>query len=357
VARSPADAGLGARFYLIGYLPTYAAALFLLVLVWAGAPGWSDRADHRIRFTAAWATASHLSLGEVVMLALAVALLAVVLHPLQLALMSVFQGSWPAWLGARWARRRQKTRRDRLARAARLPHGPELTEEAIQRTGAAGYQLRRYFPQPDHLLRPTALGNVLAAIDDSAGRTYGLDAVIAWPRLYPVLGEPTRSLVDDRRDTLDAAVRLAATMAVTAFAALILLVRSGWWALLALIPLAVAALAYNAAVQAALAYAETVQVAFDLYVLIYSLPCGWNCPDGRTPRRSSTSNGAISGARESRCPSHWNTPRETTRVAPEKMDKTAAGSCPSLFVLAPRPGRGTRPRSGPAATRGTRPPR
>ena len=74
VARPSADASFGGRFYLVGYLPTYAAALFLLVLVWAGAPGWSGRKDHQLSFTAAWATASHLSLGEVVMLALAVAL-------------------------------------------------------------------------------------------------------------------------------------------------------------------------------------------------------------------------------------------------------------------------------------------
>jgi hypothetical protein len=52
---------------------------------------------------------------------------------------------------------------------------------------------------------------------------YGLDAVTAWPRLYPVLGEQCRTLVDDRRDTLDASVRLAATMAVTALASLVLL--------------------------------------------------------------------------------------------------------------------------------------
>lgn len=264
VTRPPADIG-GGRFYLTGYLPTYAAALFLLLLVWAGAPAWTGRAGHRIRFTTAWATASHLSLGEVVMAALAVGLLAVVLAPLQLAMMGLAQGSWPAWLGATWARRWQKHRRNRLARAARLPRGPGLADRAIQQAGAAGCQLRRRYPQPDHLLQPTALGNVLAAMEDSAGRAYGLDAVTAWPRLYPVLGEPARSLVDDRRDTLDAAVRMAATMAVTALASLALLIRSGWWLLLALIPLAVAVLAYNAAVQAALAYSETVHVAFDLH--------------------------------------------------------------------------------------------
>ena len=147
VARQPADAGFGGRFYLVGYLPTYAAALFLLLLVWAGAPGWRGRGEHRIRFTAAWATASHLSLGEVGVVAVAVALLAVVLHPLQLAMMSMAQGSWPAWLGTKRARRRQRSRRNRLARAAQLPEGPELTDEAIQRAGAAGFQLRCRFPR------------------------------------------------------------------------------------------------------------------------------------------------------------------------------------------------------------------
>jgi hypothetical protein len=102
-------------------------------------------------------------------------------------------------------------------------------------------------------------------MQDTAGRAYGLDAVTAWPRLYPVLGEQCRTLVDDRRDTLDASVRLAATMAVTALASLGLLLGAGWWTALALIPPGVAALAYNAAVQAALAYAETVHVAFDLH--------------------------------------------------------------------------------------------
>ena len=265
VGRPPADASFGGRFYLVGYLPTYAAALFLLVLVWAGAPGWSGRTDHRIRFTAAWATASHLSLGEVVLTALAVAMLAVVLQPLQLAMVGLAEGSWPGWLGTKWARRWQRSRRNRLERREQLPTGMEPTDEAVQRAGAAGYQLRRRFPMPDHLLRPTALGNVLAAMTDRAGRLYGLDAVIAWPRLYPVLGEQVKSLVDDRRDALDAAVRMAATMAVTAIVSFVLLLQSGWWILLVLIPLGMAALAYNSAVQAALAYSETVHVAFDLH--------------------------------------------------------------------------------------------
>lgn len=263
VTRQPAGNSFGGRFYLVGYLPTYAAALFLLVLIWSGARGWTAPAT--ISFTAAWATASHLSVGEIVILILAVTLLAVVLHPLQTAIMNIAEGTWPTWLGTAWVKRRQRRHKQRLLRASQLPPESKLTAAEIQRAGAAGYLLRRRFPVPDHLLRPTALGNVLAAMEDTAGRAYGLDAVTAWPRLYPVLSDQMRSLVDDRRDALDASVRMAATMAVTAPLALILLLRSGCWVLLVLIPLSVAVLAYNGAVRVALAYAETVQVAFDLH--------------------------------------------------------------------------------------------
>ncbi len=262
--RPSADGSFGSRFYLVGYLPTYAAVLFLLVLVWAGAQGWNGPRNHRLSFSAAWATASHLSLGEVVIVALGVALLAVLLQPLQLAMVSVAEGSWPTWLGTEWARRWQRNRKNRLREAEKLLPDQEPTQDELQHAGAAGTELRRRFPMPEHLLRPTALGNVLAAMTDHAGRAYGLDAVTAWPRLYPVLDEEVKSLVDDRRDTLDTAVRMAATMAATAVASLVLLLLSGWWMLLALIPLGLAVLAYNAAVQAALAYSESVHVAFDL---------------------------------------------------------------------------------------------
>src|SRR5262245_1535273 len=106
VTRQPTEGGFGGRFYLVNYLPTYAAAVFLLVLVWAGARAWAYP-HHRISFTAAWATASHLSLGEIVLLVLAITLLAVVVHPLQLAIMNVAEGAWPPWLGTAWARRWQ----------------------------------------------------------------------------------------------------------------------------------------------------------------------------------------------------------------------------------------------------------
>lgn len=158
-----------------------------------------------------------LGLGEVVLLVLALTIVAVVLQPFQLAMMRMLEGTGP-WLPfSSLLLRGQKRRRNRLREDAALS-GPAPAEEEIQRAGEKGHELRRRFPAPDHLLRPTALGNALTAMEDGAGRHYGADAVVAWPRLYPLLGERVRELVDDRRDGLDLAARMAVTLAVTAVA-------------------------------------------------------------------------------------------------------------------------------------------
>jgi hypothetical protein len=248
----------GQRFLIVSYLPTYAAAVLLMALVWAGVPGplHADRI---------WRTASGLGIGELVLIALAITLLAVLLHPLQLPLVRLLEGGWPRPLAplARWSRDRQVAHRGRLATLEQLPDGP-LTEARIQAAGQAGTRLRQRYPVAA-LCRPTALGNVLAAVETRAGDAYGYDAVVAWPRLYPLLPEQTRSIVDDRRNTLDTAARLCVTMAATAAAATALLAASGWWLLLAAIPLLVSWTAYHGAVQAGVAYGEAVETAFDLH--------------------------------------------------------------------------------------------
>jgi hypothetical protein len=140
----------------------------------------------------------------------------------------------------------------------------EPTQAQIQQAGQAGALRRSRFPA-EELCRPTALGNVLAAMETRAGEAYGPDAVVAWPRLYPVLGQNVRCTVDDRRNTLDAAARLSVTMFVTGLIAAGLLSVSGRWILLAVAPLVVSLLAYRGAVQAALAYGEAVHAALDLH--------------------------------------------------------------------------------------------
>lgn len=268
------DSIFGRRFYLVGYLPVYAASLFLLLLIWAGARGWHHPARNRIDFDRAWATAARLGLGQALVLLIGVTLVAVLLQPLQLWLLRLLEGNWPFPLNGTWTCAWQRGRKARLATQAGLPLDgarrsgtapPELSAEVVQRAGAAGRRLRQRFPLPPHLIRPTGLGNVLAAMEDTAGRPYGMDAVIVWPRLYPVLGDGVRAVVDDRRDTLDASARMAVVMLLTTVASALLLAGAGRWLMLALLPFGLSVLAYLGAVQGALAYAEAVQVAFDMH--------------------------------------------------------------------------------------------
>lgn len=260
------------RFVLVGYLPTYAGALTVLWLVWAGAPGTE------ISMRAAWRTATQLDPGEALIIGAAVTVLAVVFQPLQRAMVRVLAGDWPGAVGAgvgrSWQRRRKHALARRAAPPASAPGGqvaadpagtPVASPEQVWRLGVAGAELRRRYPLPDHLVRPTALGNVLAAISDTAGRDHGWDPSVAWPRLYPLLTGQVRTTVDDSRDSLDGAVRLSVTAGVTALVAAALLVRSGWWLALVSLPLALAAVAYRGAVQAAIAYGDAVRSAFDLH--------------------------------------------------------------------------------------------
>jgi hypothetical protein len=253
----------GIRYFVVFHLPTYAASLFLLMLVWAGAPG------PHLDFAHAWHTASTLGTGPVLLIALAITLIALMTQPFQIPLIRLLEGYWPAWLEGLAKRRRKALRKSRDAFAKREDDLEAATDkgpdpEAVQRAGAAGAQLRRLFP-PDSSIRATRLGNILAAMEHRAGSEYGLDAVVAWPRLYPVLGEQVRTVVDDRRNILDATARLSVVAALTGLAAIGLLYDKGWWLLVAAIPLALSQLAYLGALQAGIAYGESVRSAFDLH--------------------------------------------------------------------------------------------
>ncbi|ROP36435.1 hypothetical protein EDD40_1703 [Saccharothrix texasensis] len=152
----PATEGFSPRFVVVGYLPSFAAAVFLLLLVWAGAPGpltWSH----------AWETAAALGVGEAVVLAVALTLLAVALMPLQL---TVARPAGPAAAGGaavaagqarapgRAARRRRtharagprRRPRGHAARTALPRRGARARDDAGQRAGrrrtAGGRELR-----------------------------------------------------------------------------------------------------------------------------------------------------------------------------------------------------------------------
>jgi hypothetical protein len=248
---------IGTRFALVGLLPGAVLALLVLALVWSGAPGDApdvDRVLDHARDLDGWA-------GGLLFLALVVA--ALMLQPLQLGLVRALEGYWPAPVRA-LALGRQRRRRDALAAAAapraQMPTAAELTAMAD-----AESRLRRLFGSDPDWLLPTRLGNALRAAETRAGEPYGLDAVVAWPRLYPLLPDGVRALVDDQRDALDLAARFCVIFATAAAVSLALLATHGWWLLVPAACLLLAWLSYRGAIAAAIAYGEGIRAAIDLH--------------------------------------------------------------------------------------------
>ena len=153
----------------------------------------------------------------------------------------------------RWRRSRLENRQRR--------EGDRVDRRAERQ--AAAQRLRGY-PPADALL-PTGLGNVLRAAELRAGERYGLDSLVTWPRLYPVLGEQVRALADDRRDQLDLSVRFCVVFAVATPVLLALLAPYGWWLAVPAGTFALAWLSYRAAIAAAAGYGEALETAFDLH--------------------------------------------------------------------------------------------
>ena len=112
---------------------------------------------------------------------------------------------------------------------------------------------------------PTRLGNALRAAEIRAGEPYGLDTVVAWPRLYPC--SRTRSAPSSTASaTRSTSTRASAPCSPPP--------RSsppgcwpahGWWLLVPAGCLVLTWLAYRAAVAAAIAYGESIRSAVDLH--------------------------------------------------------------------------------------------
>ncbi len=248
------------RFVLVMYLPSAIAVISVLLLVWSGAPG------PHLDLAAAWTRLVNLGPAQLVSLAVLILIVALLLHPLQLAMVRWLEGHWPppARPVADLLRLGQSARLRRLSRLESVESLPEdPTDEQVRLAGLAGERRRRHFPSGRP--HPTALGNVLAAAEERAGEAYGWDAVVAWPRLYPLLPEQTKSIVDDRRNSLDLSATMSVTTALTAVAAIGLLAQSGWALALAAVPMLISRLSYRGAVHAALAYGDAIHMAFDLH--------------------------------------------------------------------------------------------
>jgi hypothetical protein len=253
---------IGARFSLVGLLPTVVLGLFVLSLLLSGAPGDApslDRIGDRAEGFGAWETA---------LIFLALLGVALVLQPFQTPMVRLLEGYWGTrWPGAWLTKKgveRQGERFRKLDELSKTPlSGPQDPRAAA--VVEAGAELQRLFPEDAAALLPTRLGNVMRSGETRAGAPYGLEAVVVWPRLYTVLGDSVRALVDDRRDQLDLSARFCVVFAIAAIASFALLVQHPLWLLVPAGCVALAWLAYRGTVGAALAHNEALRVAFDLH--------------------------------------------------------------------------------------------
>jgi hypothetical protein len=253
---------LGPRFNIVGLLPAAALTLFVLGLVWGGAP---DQTPDLARIGS---RASRLDGFEIAMLFLGLVIVVLIIQPFQLALIRLLEGYWGSGrIGRALAakgRERQAQLRSRLVEKQTVQSPDPLPESLRSEMADAAGRLLRLYP-PGHMLMPTALGNVLRAAEDRAGRKYGLDAVVLWPRLYPLLPGGIRATVNDGRDQLDLAGSFCVASAIAAVVSFGLLVTHGVWVLVAVAAVLVSYVSYRGAVAAAVGYGESFEAAFDLH--------------------------------------------------------------------------------------------
>ena len=103
--------------------------------------------------------------------------------------------------------------------------------------------------------------------ETSAGQPYGLELIAAWPRLVPLLPSDVLAEINDRRNQLDAAVRLCVASGIATAASVGLLLRAGPWLFLALGTYLLCWACYRAAIAASQGYSISLATAVDLHHL------------------------------------------------------------------------------------------
>ena len=259
-----ATSDLGVRFRFVSLLPVAVLALYILALAWSGAPANSPsmgRVVNHARHVAGW---------QAFLLAVAVVVVAVIAEPLQVTLVRLLEGYWGQSRAGRLLaapgiafHRARRSRLDRAQRRSPADADPSAAAHAQAAREDAARKLRAY--PPESAILPTMLGNVLRSAEGRAGSRYGLDAIVAWPRLYPLLSDKVTAVLNDLRDQLDLAARFCVAFGIATEISDIFLAAHGWWLTAAAVTLAGALLSYRAALAAAAAYGQALEAAFDLH--------------------------------------------------------------------------------------------
>lgn len=149
----------------------------------------------------------------------------------------------------------------------------EIEEHRVREEVQEYYKLEREllesFPSSEDFIRPTRLGNIIAAFEDYPYRRYKIDAVLMWSRFLFVTPKEQQKLIAQAQSAFNFLVNLSFLFYLTAFSILILIINE--WSLLILpIPPICALLGYGTylwSMRKASWWGEEVKAVFDLYRL------------------------------------------------------------------------------------------
>ena len=200
----------------------------------------------------------------------------IVLDALHFPILRLLEGYWP-WpfkylgLGSIALRKRYFKKKYNQLRQLKVKEGKGELSPAEEQKLTQLETWAHWRPAKAAELLPTALGNILRARERSPERRYGLDAVVCWPRLWSLLPEIVRKNLVVARSSLENLVELW-------FWGLLFLIWTVWtpWALL--VGLLWMILAYGMALQAAMAYGDLIEAAFDLHRMELYDALGWPRP-------------------------------------------------------------------------------
>lgn len=252
---------LGTRFLIVTVVPNLLLLGYLGFLFAAGAPTRHPSVERAIK------SLDRLSIREIVVVFLVLLVVSVATHPLQAPLIRLLEGYWeglPFGLAVQY--KLTAHFRDELDGSTQVTGDGKVWDSAYEQAVTSA-QRRRYWLPPKEKLLPTVLGNTLQAGEHRAGVRYGLNLDYAWPRLSPLLSDSTQADLTDRRNQLDATVRLCIAAGLATVASVCLLIWQESWLFLPVVTYLLCWACYRAAIASAQDFSDSLAAAVDLHHL------------------------------------------------------------------------------------------
>ena len=274
-AGSSAAQAIGRYFSIVSFVPSSLYVVFVYILIKSGAwlhtPIWSH----------AFESLTSLGVAGIALLGFASIGLALLIHPIQFAVVQFFEGYWGTSRLAQIFRSNRIVHYQYLCRKlnkeiqcassllADREDDPEVkatlaVEAPFRSRVAEATRIRSAFPIDLDQVMPTRLGNVLRRAEAQAGSQYGMDSLQIVPHLLLIAPAKHVDYVNDQRSQLDLAVRMTFISGLASATAVLFLWPYRLWILIAIIPYVLAYLSYRGSLVAADHYGSALDTLINL---------------------------------------------------------------------------------------------